>query len=58
MPIRFVENGITDLEACDPPPEDLELTIYPDARHDAWTRTYDLSAGHNVLAWFLDHRRT
>jgi dienelactone hydrolase len=34
---------------------EMELTIYPDADHDAWTRTYDLSAGHDIYAWLLEH---
>jgi hypothetical protein len=36
----------------------MELTVYPDADHfenDAWTRTYDLSAGHDIYAWLLEH---
>ena len=38
-------------------PNELELTIYPAADHDAWTRTYDLSAGNDVYAWLLEHER-
>jgi predicted peptidase len=58
VPVDFVEARIDDLRACtDPTPNELELTIYPDADHDAWTRTYDLSAGHDVYAWLLDHER-
>ena len=60
VPVNYVEDSIAELRACtDPPPSELELTIYPDADHfenDAWTRTYDLSAGHDVYAWLLDHR--
>ena len=58
VPVGFVENHIDELRACtDPPPTELELTIYPDADHDAWTRTYDLSAGHDIYAWLLQHER-
>jgi len=31
---------------------DVRLTIYPDAAHDAWTRTYDNPA---LYEWFLSH---
>lgn len=56
VPVGFLEDSIDDLRSCtDPPPNDLELTTYPDADHDAWTRTYDLSAGHDVYAWLLQH---
>jgi dienelactone hydrolase len=48
---------ITALEACtEPKAVDARLTVYPDADHDAWDRTYDLSAGHAVYAWLLTHR--
>ncbi len=39
---------------------DARLTLYPDADHgdpvEPWTRTYDLSAGHDIYAWLLRHR--
>jgi predicted peptidase len=45
------------LETCDDPePADLRTTIYPGVGHDSWTRTYDLSAGHDVYAWLLSHQ--
>lgn len=31
-----------------------KLTIYPDATHDVWTRTYD---DPELYSWFLAHRR-
>ena len=34
-----------------------KLTLYPDADHDSWTRTYDLTAGHDIYSWFLGFRR-
>ena len=47
---------MTDIMACtDPAPVDAQMTIYDDAFHDAWTRTYDLSAGHDIYAWMLSH---
>ncbi len=33
---------------------EVGLTLYPDANHDAWTRTY---ANPDVYAWLLRHRR-
>lgn len=58
VPANRITATIEDLNACvDPAPVDLQLTIYPDADHDAWTRTYDLSAGHDVYAWLLEHER-
>lgn len=32
----------------------VRLTLYPDADHDAWTRTYD---NPELYDWFLSHRR-
>lgn len=48
---------IQALLECEPAP-DARLTIYPDAsEHDAWTKTYDLSAGNDIYAWLLEHVR-
>ena len=33
---------------------DAKLTIYPDATHNSWTRTY---ANPELYKWFLEHRR-
>ncbi len=54
---RRIVGPITDLEACtDRPPVDVRPTIHPGANHDAWSRTYDLSAGHDINAWLLELR--
>ena len=46
-----------NLDDCTAPePVDARLTIYPGVGHDSWTRTYDLSAGHDIYAWLLSHR--
>lgn len=46
---------IANLLACSPAP-DAKLTIYPgESAHDAWTKTYDLSAGNDVFGWLLQH---
>jgi predicted peptidase len=56
--VRYVEDAVARLQACtDPAPVEVKLTLYPDADHDSWTRTYDLSAGHDIYAWLLDHAR-
>ena len=45
---------MTNLIACPSPPRrDAQMTIYPGVGHDSWSRTYDLSAGHDVYAWML-----
>jgi predicted peptidase len=55
VPVHYVEDAVSELHACkDPPPKEVRLTVYPDAGHDAWTRTYDLSAGNDVYAWLLE----
>jgi len=57
VPVHYAEDAVTDLNACtDPPPKEVKLTVYPDADHDAWSRTYDLSAGHDIFAWLLQHQ--
>jgi len=44
------------LKRCTHPrPVDARLTVYPGVGHDAWERTYDLSAGHDVYSWLLSH---
>ena len=46
---------INDLMNCSPKP-DVKLTIYPEeTAHDAWTKTYDLSAGNDIYSWLLEH---
>ena len=56
VPKANIVTPIAELEACrDPAPVDVRLTIYPRAGHDAWSQTYDLSAGHDIYAWLLGH---
>src|SRR5919201_6773669 len=55
VPIDFVEDRVTAIQACDPPPEKLQLTVYPGVDHNSWSRTYNLSAGHDVYSWLLEH---
>ena len=57
VPKIHIVTPIRELQACtDPAPADVRLTIYPDADHDAWSRTYDLSAGHDIYAWLLGNK--
>lgn len=48
---------INNLLACsNPAPIDTSMVIYPGVGHDSWTRTYDLSAGHDIYSWFLSKK--
>lgn len=59
VPKSFIVDPITDLKACtDPPPVDVQLTIYPGVHHDAWSQTYDLSAGQDIYTWLLGHQHS
>jgi predicted peptidase len=57
--VDHTEGPMDQIRACDlGQPIEMELTVYPDADHvenDAWTRTYDLSAGHDIYTWMLEH---
>jgi dienelactone hydrolase len=44
-------DGLADCPV--PPARPSQKTIYPDVGHDSWTRTYDLSAGHDIYTWML-----
>jgi len=49
---------IDALNACVPQTSTTpRFTIYPGVGHDSWTRTYSGSAGHDIYAWLLTHRR-
>lgn len=42
------------LATCPQPPAlPSQKTIYPDVGHNSWSRTYDLSEGHDIYAWML-----
>ena len=59
IPVHYIEDAFAELRGCtDPPPTDLNLTIYPDVSHDSsdgWAGTYDGSAGNDILEWMLGH---
>lgn len=48
---------INNLLACDPQPLNVQMTIYPGVGHNSWSRTYDMSAGHDIYQWMLQFKR-
>ncbi len=52
IPIERSREMVAALEACGA--EEVRFTEYPDAGHDAWTRTYADSA---IYQWLLSHSR-
>ena len=59
IPVSGSTTPITGMQSCSSPPAvDARITVYPGVGHDSWTQTYDLSAGHDIYAWLLTHRRT
>jgi predicted peptidase len=57
VPVGFVEEQINQIGACDgADAAAVELTVYPDTGHvESIGPTYDLSAGHDIYAWMLEH---
>jgi predicted peptidase len=53
-PIVPVAESKSMVEALGAAGGNARLTIYPDAGHDAWTRTYD---NPELYTWFLSHTR-
>jgi predicted peptidase len=51
VPLSESEQLVAAVQACG---GDIRLTIYPDAGHDSWTRTYDNAELYN---WFLSHQK-
>lgn len=51
VPLRESEDMVATLREQG---SDVRFTVYPDAEHDAWTRTY---ANPALYDWFLQHRR-
>ena len=45
------------MDCPSPPRHDLQVTIYPGVGHDSWSRTYNLSAGHDIYSWLLTQHR-
>jgi predicted peptidase len=56
IPVASVEGQVDQIRACDGAASvETELTVYPDAGHEVWSETYDLSAGNDIYAWLLEH---
>jgi len=51
VPLARSEEMVNALQACG---GDVRLTVYPDAEHDSWTRTYE---DPELYEWFLRHTR-
>lgn len=59
MDVQGSKDMIEALQKCVPSPTvSPKLTIYPDKGHNAWMRTYDLSAGNDIYNWMLSYSRT
>jgi len=52
VPITGDNTAMPQFTAC-AGRKDVRYTVYPGVDHDAWTRTYDLSANHDIYAWLL-----
>ena len=48
---------VTNLTTMCQPVPDVQMTIYTSTQHDSWSKTYDLSAGHDIYTWLLQHHR-
>lgn len=55
VPVVHIRGPMDEVTDCfRPNPSDWKLTVYPDADHDSWSRTYDLSGVHDIYAWMLE----
>src|SRR5690606_38350152 len=45
---------VNALSKCSASPTPKKIT-YLELGHDAWTATYDLSAGHDIYSWMLSY---
>ena len=50
-----VQKSLDMVDALKAVGADVKLTVYPDAEHDSWTRTYDNPAFYD---WLLRQRRS
>jgi predicted esterase len=58
VPLAGATETVASLQACPSPPrKEVKLNVYPGVGHDSWTRTYDLSAGHDPYTWLLGFSR-
>ena len=51
VPLKESEDMVNALKACG---GHVKLTVYPEAEHDSWTKTYNKE---ELYRWFLSHRR-
>lgn len=49
VPLEASRDLVDALEQCG---GDVKFTVYPDAGHDSWTRTYE---NPDLYGWFLEH---
>lgn len=54
--VSGTNNMIDALEKCGPSPWPKK-TIYQQSGHDAWTKTYNLTAGHDIYSWMLSYNK-
>jgi poly(3-hydroxybutyrate) depolymerase len=58
VPISDDNTAMPQFIACPQPPrKDVQYTVYPGVGHDSWTRTYTMSAGHDIYTWFLQFKK-
>jgi hypothetical protein len=58
VPIYGDVYPLTELQSCtDPAPVDARLTVFPNAGHDVWTRTYSIGDGFDIYEWLLSHTK-
>jgi predicted peptidase len=58
VPYADDKAGMTNFANCPQPRKEVIFTTYPGVGHvDSWTRTYDLSAGHDIYTWMLSKTR-
>lgn len=49
--------AMTNFRNCPGSHKEALYTVYNGVGHDAWTMTYDLSAGHDIYSWMLKFSR-
>lgn len=54
--VSGTNNMVDALNKCSPNPAPKKV-IYQQSGHDAWTKTYDLTAGHDIYTWMLSHKK-
>jgi hypothetical protein len=52
VPVEESERMVSELKKAGL--TDVQLTVYPEAKHDSWTQTYE---NPELYAWLLRHQR-